>query len=55
VEKILSEMGKSSTCIVYGALALKNFKYNPITFIEKQHVVSFFWMGVWMASLTNED
>ena len=55
VGRILTSMPPHSTCFVYGALGMQNFKYDPNEFLLKMQSVSFFWLGVWQASLTADE
>lgn len=53
--KVLVKMPAKSTCYVYGALGGDFFHYKPGNFIFKMSTVTFFWLGVWLETLTKEE
>jgi len=48
-------MPSKSTAVVYGALGGDFFHYKPGNFIFKMSTVTFFWLGVWLNTLTKEE
>lgn len=53
--KVLAKMPAHSTAFVYGALGGDFFHYKPGNFIFRCSTVSFFWLGVWLDTLTKEE
>lgn len=52
---ILSTMPRKSVMVVYGALSIENISYNPFDLIFKCHDISYFWLPMWIQSLTKEE
>ena len=53
--QVLDLMPSKSTVYVYGALSMKNVSYHPGSFIFHEATISYFWLGPWLKSLTDEE